>query len=77
MRKNKKLRKLFKDAKRGHAPSCYKLGILYELGKITGNSDMEEAACWIADAADQVYELAVEWFEDYAFDDDPKVQAYS
>lgn len=77
MRKNKKLRKLFKDAKCGHAPSCYKLGILYELGKITGKSDMEEASCWIADAADQGYEIAVEWIKDYKYDYDPRTQAYS
>ena len=70
MRKNKRLRKLFKDAKRSHAPSMYSIGILYELGRLTGRSDMAAAAEWISDAADMGYEPAVEWMLDYRLPDD-------
>ena len=76
MKKTKKLRKLIKHAKMGNRNAMYQLGILYQLGKKVP-FDMETAAEWISLSAVLGYRPAVEWMEDYAFDDDASVQANS
>ncbi len=74
MSKSKKMRKLIKAAKSGRPYAMYRLGICYELGR-ERPQDMNEAAQWIAEAAQLDYAPAVEWIKDYSFDDSAAVQA--
>ena len=74
MSKSKKLRRLIKSAKMGKPYAMYQLGICYQLGR-ERPQDMNEAAAWIASAADAGYAPAIEWIKDYIFDDNASVQA--
>ena len=74
MSKSKKLRTLIKQAKMGKPYAMYQLGICYQLGREC-RQDMNEAAAWIACAAEAGYAPAIEWMKDYYFDDDACVQA--
>ena len=74
MGKTKKMRKLIKAAEMGKPYAMYRLGICYQLGR-ERVQDMDEAASWIACAAEAGYALAIEWMKDYSFDDNASVQA--
>ncbi len=74
MRKPKKLRMLIKAAKMGKPYAMYQLGICYESGKYT-ERNVRLAAEWISCAAEDGYAPAVEWMNDYKFDDNAEVQA--
>ena len=74
MGKTKKMRKLIKAAKMGKPYAMYQLGICYQLGR-ERPQNMNEAAAWIADAAEAGYAPAIEWMKDYFFDDNADVQA--
>ena len=74
MGKTKKMRKLIKAAKMGKPYAMYQLGICYQLGREHAQ-DMNEAAIWIACAAETGYAPATEWMKDYAFDDNALVQS--
>ena len=76
MNKTKKLRRLIKAAKMGKPYAMYQLGICYQLGRERAQ-DMNEAASWIACAAEAGYIPAIEWMKDYCFDDDADVQSVS
>jgi len=76
MSKSKKLRALTKQAKMGNPCAMYRLGIRYQLG-IGFAQDMKKAADWIACAAEMDYAPAIEWINDYSFDDNACVQANS
>ena len=76
MSKTKKMRKLMKAAKMGKPYAMYRLGICYQLG-CERPQDINEAAEWIADAAESGYAPAIEWMKDYSFDDNACTQAYS
>ncbi len=69
MSKSKKMRKLIKSAKMGRAPAMYKLGVYYEL-----NGDMSTASEWISKASDVGNLPAIEWINDFKFDDNAAVQ---
>lgn len=73
MSKSRKMRRLIKAAKMGKPHAMYQLGICYQLGR-ERVQDMNEAAAWIADAAEAGYTLAIEWMKDYSFDDNASVQ---
>lgn len=60
----------------GKPKAMYELGIRYQLGREV-TADMTEAAEWISRAASCGYAPAVEWTEDYYFDDDAGVQSNS
>ena len=68
MGKTKKMRKLIKAAKMGKPYAMYQLGR-------ECRQDMNEAAAWIACAAEAGYASAIEWIKDYTFDDNASVQA--
>ena len=72
--KTKKIRKLIKAAKMGKPYAMYQLGICYQLGR-ERPQDINEAATWIATAAEAGYAPAIEWIKDYTFDDNASVQA--
>ena len=74
MSKSKKLRILIKQAKMGKPHAMYQLGICYQLGR-ERVQNMNEAAAWIAASAEAGYIPALEWMNDYYFDDDACVQA--
>ena len=74
MGKTKKMRKLIKAAKMGKPYAMYQLGICYQLGREC-QQNMNEAAVWIAAAAEAGYVPAIEWIKDYTFDDNASVQA--
>ena len=74
MGKTKKMRKLIKAAKMGKPYAMYQLGLCYQLGR-ERSQDINEAATWIADAAEAGYAPAIEWMKDYSFDDNASVQA--
>ncbi len=74
MKKTKKMRKLIKAAKMGKPYAMYQLGICYQLGKELPQN-MFEAVAWILDAANTGYAPAIEWVQDYSYDDDAFVQA--
>ena len=74
MSKSKKLRTLIKQAKMGKSYAMYQLGICYQLGRERAQ-DINEAASWIACAAEAGYIPAIEWMKDYYFDDDADVQS--
>ena len=76
MSKSKKLRILIKQAKMGKPYAMYQLGICYQLGR-GRTQDLNEAASWIACAAEAGYIPAIEWMKDYYFDDDADVQSVS
>ena len=76
MSKSKKLRTLIKQAKMGKPYAMYQLGICYQLGRERAQ-DINEAASWIACAAEAGYIPAIEWMKDYYFDDDADVQSIS
>ena len=76
MGKTKKMRKLIKAAKMGKPYAMYQLGICYQLGR-ERPQNMNEAAAWIADAAEAGYAPAIEWMKDYFFDDNADVQSVS
>ena len=76
MGKPKKLRKLIKAAKMGNLCAMYRLGICFETGNMT-EKDLTKAAEWISAAAEAGYTPAVEWINDYSFDDSAIVQAES
>ena len=76
MRKTKKLRLIMKRAKMGNPIAMYQLGVRYQLGwGIPANP--VKAVEWISDSAEFGYAPAVDWMEDYSFDDDAQVQALS
>ena len=54
----------------------YQLGICYQLGR-ERVQDMNEAAFWIAYAAEAGYAQATQWMKDYYFDDNADVQSVS
>ena len=74
MSKSKKLRTLIKRAKMGKPYAMYQLGICYQLGRERAQ-DINEAASWIACAAEAGYIPAIQWMKDYYFDDDADVQS--
>ena len=76
MSKSKKLRTLIKQAKMGKLYAMYQLGICYQLGRERAQ-DINEAASWIACAAEAGYIPAIEWMKDYYFDDDADVHSVS
>ncbi len=76
MRKPKKLRIIFKQAKMGKPHRMYALANRYYSG-IGVAQDAEKALYWMRLAADAGYAPAVAWMEDYYFDDDAAVQAHS
>lgn len=76
MGKPKRLKKLIKSAKMGNSYAMYRLGICFETGYLTGQ-DSEKAAMWICKAGELGYAPAVDWINDYFFDDSPLVQAES
>ena len=76
MGKPKKLRKLTKAAKIGKPYAMYRLGICFETGHMT-EKDMAKAAIWISTAAEAGYAPAIEWINDYSFDDNALIQAES
>ena len=76
MKKSRRLRYLIKGAKMGDPKRTYELGLLYELG-LGVEEDMSYAVELISYAARSGYKPAVDWMEDYYFDDDASVQAYS
>ena len=76
MSKSKKLRTLIKQAKMGKPYAMYQLGICYQLGRERAQ-DINEAASWIACAAEAGYIPAIEWMKDCYFDDDADVQSVS
>ncbi len=76
MGKTKKMRKLIKAAKMGKPYAMYQLGLCYQLGR-ERPQNMNEAAAWIADAAEAGYAPAIEWMKDYFFDDNADVQSVS
>lgn len=75
MRKSKKLRRFLKSAKMGKPWAMYRLGIEYEIGKLLPQ-DTLKAAEWINRAAELNYAQAIEWINDYSFDDNALTQAY-
>ncbi len=76
MSKSKKLRALIKQAKMGKPYAMYQLGICYQIGR-ERVQDMNEAASWIACAAEAGYAPAIEWMKEYYFDDNADVQSVS
>ena len=76
MGKSKRLRTIIKQAKMGKPHAMYELGICYRLGRGL-QADMLKAVQWISASAALGYGPAVEWIEDYSFDDDACVQASS
>ena len=76
MSKSKKLRTLIKQAKMGKPYAMYQLGICYQIGR-ERVQDMNEAASWIACAAEAGYAPAIEWMKEYYFDDNADVQSVS
>ena len=74
--KPKKLRKLIKAAKMGKPYALYRLGICFETGRMV-KADINTAALLISFAAKAGYTPAVEWINDYSFDDSAIVQAES
>ena len=76
MAKTKKIRKLIKAANMEKPHAMYELGLRYELGRGV-RCDMAEAVYWIDEAARVGYAPAIEWMQDYRFDDDAQTQAYS
>ena len=74
MNKSKKMRRLIKAAKMGKPYAMYQLGICYQLGR-ERPQDINEAAAWIADAAEAGYASAIEWIKAYTCDDNASVQA--
>lgn len=76
MGKTKKLRKLIKAVKMGKPCAMYRLGICFETGNMT-EKDLTKAAEWISAAAEAGYAPALEWINDYSFDDSAIVQAES
>ena len=74
MGKTKKMRKLIKAAKMGKPYAMYQLGVRYQLGR-ERPQNINEAAAWITDAAEAGYAPAIEWMNDYSFDDNASVQA--
>lgn len=76
MSKSKKLHRLIKAAKMGKPYAMYQLGICYQLSR-ERVQNMNEAAAWIAGAAEAGYAPAIEWMKDYSFDDNARVQANS
>lgn len=76
MGKPKKLRKLIKTAKMGKPHAMFRLGICFETGTMT-EKNMDKAARWISAAAESGYAPALEWINDYSFDDNAAVQAES
>lgn len=76
MKKSKKLRVICKQAKMGKPHQMYALALRYYEG-VGVEEDMEMALYWMNAAADAGYVPALAWLEDYYFDDDATVQAYS
>jgi len=76
MGKPKKLRILCKQAKMGKPHQMYALALRLELGRGV-KQDMDLAVAWMNAAADAGYGPAIEWLNDYYFDDDGAVQAHS
>ncbi len=76
MGKPKKLRVLFKQAKMGKPHQMYALAMRYYEG-CGLEEDMEQALFWMNQAAEAGCKRALDWLEDYYFDDDAAVQAYS
>lgn len=76
MKKTKKMRKMIKQAKMGKVPMMYQVGICYQVG-IECEKDMNKAAMWMHFAAQENYEPAIQWLQDYYFDDDTFLQAVS
>jgi len=76
MGKPKKLRIICKQAKMGKPHQMYALALRYYEG-VGVEEDMEMALYWMNAAADAGYAPALVWLEDYYFDDDATVQAYS
>ena len=64
MRKNKQIRKLFKDAKREKPYALYQVGLIYAEGKLC-ERDMQLASQYIRLAAILGYKPAYEWISDY------------
>ena len=76
MGKPKKLRRLIKAVKMSKPYALYRLGLLYYEGKMVAE-DVETAVTLIEAAGIAGYQPAIEWMEDYKFDDDALTQAYS
>lgn len=76
MGKPKKVRIVVKQAKMGKPHQMYVLALRYDEGRgVEQNS--EKALYWMNLAADAGYQRALHWLEEYHFDDDANVQAYS
>lgn len=74
--KTKKYRKLLKSAKSGSPDSLYRLGIYTYNGKYDF-PDIGRAYSFIYASAQLGYKPAVDWIEDYYFDDDALTQSMS
>ena len=76
MGKPKKLRIICKQAKMGKPHQMYALANRYDSG-VGVVQNAEKALYWMNMAADAGYAPALAWLENYYFDDDAAVQAYS
>lgn len=76
MGKSKKLRVIHKQAKMGKPHQMYALALRYYAG-VGIAKDTDKALYWMSAAADAGHASALAWLEDYYFDDDAAVQAYS
>ena len=76
MAKSKKFRKLLKSAKTGRPQAMYRTGICFQTGHMTVK-DMDKAAQWMTAAIEEGYAPAIEWINDYFFDDNALIQAES
>ena len=76
MGKSKKLRIIYKQARMGKPHQMYALAIRCYAG-IGVEENLQKALYWMNLAADTGYSRVIAWLEDYYFDDDVAVQAYS
>lgn len=67
---------LLARAQSGDPEAMYLVGLEYNLGHVVV-ADVEEALAWMDEAAKLGHEDAKAWLDDYYFDDDANVQAYS
>ncbi len=74
MSKPKRIRRMIKSAKMGKPYAMYQLGLELHESKFL-KEDTYAGVEWIRAAAELGYAPAVEWMEDYVFDDDARVQA--
>ena len=74
--KIKKIQKAFKNGKNGKAAGHVSDRDLFQTGHMTVK-DMDKAAQWMTAASEEGYAPAIEWINDYFFDDNALIQAES